>query len=1385
MSAANTIAGQSTVLTGSASDPDGNLRWIHFYVNGPGMPGWNHVGSAPVGGGEATGSIDWTPTEAGVYTVHIRAQDTWDWYDWNGNVAANFSVSAANSPPQTNWVSGSDVIAGQPTTLTGNASDPDGNLHLIHFYVMGPGMPGWNPVGSVQVGGGNATGSINWTPSQEGVFTVHIRAQDTWGWYDGNGNVAASFSVSAANRAPKTESLTASQVTLGQAAIFTGRASDPDGNLAAIHFYVTGTGLPGWNYAGSQNVSGGDESCTINWTPAQTGSYTVHIRCQDTWGSFDWNGNIVASFTVIAAVDNTPPTAPSGLTATLVAANSFTFSWSASSDNVGVAAYAVTRNGLVLGEFDRTNVALSGLPENSSHAMSVRARDAAGNWSAWTSLQVQTSGSGALSGSQTAWWDVNGDGIRDEIVGAQSSRFSYYISAWSTYHHQYAGRVVNDFWIGRNTTWPNGDQNPSFSSVWAAEWYIYPSTVETQVYFDLNFNLITEPGYDYRLFMDTTGSIDTNPSNWAPLPSALGILNWPEGGYQRLSWPNVNADVVYGKRFFFARLGKPIGSLIVGGAASGVAKINAATSGTVTLPGLGTVSVSGFGRVLMGAGVSPVISLKDVLDKVIHAGPKVVWEVWDLVTNTKLNLGGFMTSLDLGVDLQGRFLVGAKLDDQSFLWFQLEIDRPPRPAMTVVSRDKFLAGSVTVPAGADQLEIEFLNTTSGESLGRYGSLLGGGDTKIYPTIPDILSDADVQAGGQPASQKVWFVKDPSDQRKLSFYTCFNAVGSVEIRLWKNGERIGGTTHDLVAAQDFADWIVYVDDWVKGSGFSFPGDGPSTATLTAGISDLSRPCLIPIFNVISQVEGLEAVARGLFDGARMGLDDDWKALMAIKNGAVDAGAWGWTRVETEIGLWHLSPVKRALELNRMVGMLCYEFVFIPQAQLAVELSTWEGFKNRAWVTWAGIHGVQAKGWTLTLAGGSRLKESLLAWGDDFADRMMLGGERASFLSTGWAGHERLSLDLVRTGGQMAYTFGYVCGYLTEQVVMGAATAGTLKFGQVLVKGGVRLASQLSTRTAFQFAAHAHLLKKTVSDAAVAGTLRAAMELGVVNAARMPVDAATKTCVVDVIENALARQGFDRASCNIKFLWDEVVDSTNLKKLCRTVGREEQALHRLAIYFQVMGVDATGQATKGWMRAYERLLRFSGDGFLEDRAGDFFAFFRRADGTTASSSARKSLEEYWAKLSSEGPGAKFWVRDFEQVADKLYHYSPSLDRLTGSSADGFKLSAHSTGRGWYVTPSKCVTRDEAASLLQLPDPANGRYRIRFSTIDVKENLKLPKGSGNTDSSGALEPLCRDFPDKGFGGGKQLLLENRAVLVDEVFDTVENRFLSSSEIQALVGP
>lgn len=87
----------------------------------------------------------------------------------------------------------------------------------------------------------------------------------------------------------------------------------------------------------------------------------------------------VVNFSV---VDNTAPTAPTGVAATGITTGSATINWSASTDNVGVTGYEVFRGATSLGTTAGTNLAITGLACSTTYSITVRARDASGNWSA-------------------------------------------------------------------------------------------------------------------------------------------------------------------------------------------------------------------------------------------------------------------------------------------------------------------------------------------------------------------------------------------------------------------------------------------------------------------------------------------------------------------------------------------------------------------------------------------------------------------------------------------------------------------------------------------------------------------------------------------------------------------------------------------------------------------------------------------------------------------------------------------------------------------------------------------------------------------------------------------------------------------------------------------
>ena len=88
----------------------------------------------------------------------------------------------------------------------------------------------------------------------------------------------------------------------------------------------------------------------------------------------------LASVNISWGPDGVPPSTPASMSVTATGATTATVSWSASTDNVGVAGYEVSRDGVVLGTTSATSWPDSGLTGGQTYAYAVRAFDAAGNW---------------------------------------------------------------------------------------------------------------------------------------------------------------------------------------------------------------------------------------------------------------------------------------------------------------------------------------------------------------------------------------------------------------------------------------------------------------------------------------------------------------------------------------------------------------------------------------------------------------------------------------------------------------------------------------------------------------------------------------------------------------------------------------------------------------------------------------------------------------------------------------------------------------------------------------------------------------------------------------------------------------------------------------------
>jgi chitodextrinase len=83
-----------------------------------------------------------------------------------------------------------------------------------------------------------------------------------------------------------------------------------------------------------------------------------------------------------APIDTTPPTVPTGVTATVISSTEIDLSWTASTDDVGVTGYVIYRNGKQIGTTMDTSYQSTGLKASTSYTYRVAAYDEAGNISA-------------------------------------------------------------------------------------------------------------------------------------------------------------------------------------------------------------------------------------------------------------------------------------------------------------------------------------------------------------------------------------------------------------------------------------------------------------------------------------------------------------------------------------------------------------------------------------------------------------------------------------------------------------------------------------------------------------------------------------------------------------------------------------------------------------------------------------------------------------------------------------------------------------------------------------------------------------------------------------------------------------------------------------------
>lgn len=73
--AESAIMGESVTLHADVSDADGDLQAVVFSISGPGIVGWQTLGTRPIAGAQGSAEVIWTPSQTGIFTARADAVD--------------------------------------------------------------------------------------------------------------------------------------------------------------------------------------------------------------------------------------------------------------------------------------------------------------------------------------------------------------------------------------------------------------------------------------------------------------------------------------------------------------------------------------------------------------------------------------------------------------------------------------------------------------------------------------------------------------------------------------------------------------------------------------------------------------------------------------------------------------------------------------------------------------------------------------------------------------------------------------------------------------------------------------------------------------------------------------------------------------------------------------------------------------------------------------------------------------------------------------------------------------------------------------------------------------------------------------------------------------
>jgi len=367
-------AGDTLTFAASASDaedgtlPAANLTWwadLHHDTH-------THpfVQPTPGGSGSATIPTRGETSDNVFYRFHLRATDS----------AGLSAETTRDVMPQKARVTLATQPSGLRLTLDGQSVTAPHTFTGVVGIERDLGAP-------AQTFNCRSYQFSSWSPAGTASRTISTPATDS--------TYTATFVDGGPATAAPTVTVTApannSSGSVGTPIQLSATASDGDGTIASVQFFD-----------GSTAIGAADATApyAVSWTPQATGSHTLTARATDDCGATTTSAAVTVTINAPSG-DTQPPTvaitAPASLAAGL-GGTALAFTANAS-DNVGVASVEFQLDAMPIGAADAS--APYGVTIDTTqhapgqHVLRARARDAAGNESAWATRTVEFGGSRA------------------------------------------------------------------------------------------------------------------------------------------------------------------------------------------------------------------------------------------------------------------------------------------------------------------------------------------------------------------------------------------------------------------------------------------------------------------------------------------------------------------------------------------------------------------------------------------------------------------------------------------------------------------------------------------------------------------------------------------------------------------------------------------------------------------------------------------------------------------------------------------------------------------------------------------------------------------------------------------------------------------------------